>query len=91
MSSDSAFKVVLSTLVTICLGLSAWALKSSVDLQKHQAVIDYKVTQILQQTEDERKQNSTLAKHWKLHGWSRDQINELRYAAGKGTAHWPND
>lgn len=31
----------------------------------------------------------TMSKHWKLHSWAKDQINELRFKQDLGVANWP--
>lgn len=36
-----------------------------------------------------QNETETLAKHWKLHGWARDEINDIRSNANLPAVRWP--
>ena len=52
------------------------------------------ISQQIQAAHDDQaeveKLQKTASKHWKLHGWSREQINTLRHEAGQPPASWPD-
>ena len=86
----SAAEKILSVLITITLGIASFSLVWMFNSNAKMAVIEHNLTQMMQDTDDEQRQNRTLGNHWKLHGWTKDQINDLRYAAGKEAVTWPD-
>lgn len=47
------------------------------------------MSQQLAAAKDDERQDGVLSKHWKLHGWARDEINKLRFEQGLQPVAWP--
>lgn len=52
--------------------------------------LKFKIDAFLNNNEDNKRQDKQLSKHWKLHGWERDQINTLRTKDGLEIISWPD-
>lgn len=88
---------LFGVLAAICIGLSGFALKFNFDANADMKAMRVEMNHMseaidkLSQTSDlHKKQDTTLSKHWKLHSWSREEINRLRFKAGDEPASWPN-
>jgi len=95
--SANPFNIVMGALMTICLGFSSFALKEiyagnaqrqvlQVQLQALQAAVD----EAGNKSEIDRLQDSQLSKHWKLHSWTRQMIDEARFDRGLGPSVPPD-
>lgn len=47
------------------------------------------MSQQLAAAKDDERQDEMLSKHWRLHGWARDEINKLRFGQGLQPVAWP--
>lgn len=73
--SSWAFGILLS--VTVSLG--GFVLYESYQVHAELAVL-----------QEQMKVNRTVKKHWKLHAWAKDQINELRIQHDLHMRSWPS-
>ena len=99
MSDDTSKQVsstVFSVLAAICIGLSSFALKWSFDANAEMRAMSVEMKnmatqmeKMTQKTELDVKQDSQIAKFWRLHSWSRSEINKLRVKGGDDIAEWP--
>lgn len=48
------------------------------------------VEALSQNTESDKRQDVMISKFWRLHSWSRSEINKLRVKAGEDIAEWPD-
>ena len=87
---DDIVKWLVGIVAGIAIALSGWALSMVHDMAGDMKVVKLQLEQITNDTDCDVKQSETLTKHWKLHGWARDEINTLRAEAGKPLAHWPD-
>lgn len=90
---DSKFTfIVVSTIIglmsTVSLGLGGFALKWVFDANAEISVMNEKLSSIQSDKAQDNRQDQT--KHWRLHSWARDQINELRYSNNLPLAPWPD-
>jgi hypothetical protein len=83
-------EIILTVLITITLGLTSFALKWIFDTNAQMAVMGQRMDAIVASTEQDAAQDRQLGMHWKLHGWTRDRINELRTAEGLPLAEMPD-
>ena len=84
------FEIIVSILISIALGLSAFTLKWVFDTNAQIAVAREQLTNVLSDSAVDNTQSATLSKHWKLHSWERVRINELRVQQGLPIAAWPD-
>ena len=87
---DTPLRVVFGLLMAAVLGLLAWQLRTTVDMATQVELLQYQIEQLQCANEDDQKQNANLSRHWKLHGWARDEINDLRHKAGLDSSRWPD-
>ena len=76
-------QILMSVVCAAALALSGFGLKEIYDLNAKMAVLQADVN-------DDKRVNSSISKFWKLHGWAKDEINDLRHHAGKKNARWPD-
>ncbi len=81
---------LVSLLATVALSLSAFNLKWTFDANANMATMQQTLDAIKSDTESDKKQNESLSKHWKLHGWARDRITELRHMHDLELIPWPD-
>ena len=88
---------LMGALCAICIGLSSFALKWSCDANAEMKVLNVQLETISKQletmnnnTESDERQDEMIRKFWKLHNWSKDEINNLRHDAGKPPASFPD-
>ena len=93
MNKDTIYGV----LVSVCLALASFSLKWTFDTNAEMKVMNERQNYVMesidkmsQKSDLDKKQDSQLSKHWVLHGWTRDEINKLRYASSLEPASWPN-
>ena len=83
-------EIVFSILITIAIGLSSFSLVWMFNTNAKIAVMDNKLSLLLDDSENDERQDSQLSKHWQLHSWSRGQVNELRVKNDMDLATWPD-
>lgn len=97
-SSQQAFwfKVLLTVVGSIALGISSWALNKTIGMVEAMAefkaelkVLDEKIDRMKDDKAEETKQDTTLSKHWKLHSWTRDEISAIKHKLEMGETKWP--
>ena len=76
-------QVLLGIIVSMALALSGFALSEIYDMNAQIQLLQADVKQ-------DEKFNRSIRMHWKLHRWAHDEINDLRHAAGKTNARWPD-
>lgn len=74
---------LLGTLSTISMMLAGFSLKWQFDANA-------KIEVMQERMSSDARQDETLKKHWKLHGWARDEINDIRVQSGLEPVRWPN-
>jgi hypothetical protein len=91
-----ALEIVLTVLISISLGIASFSLAWMFNTNAKVAVMSEKLFTMsekldiaLQDTETDSIQNRQLSKHWKLHGWAKDEINVLRVKNGSNMTSWP--
>jgi hypothetical protein len=96
-TSKQVSSTVFSVLAAICIGLSSFALKWSFDANAEMKAMTVQMQHMAtamekmnQKTELDKKQDSSIAKHWKLHNWAREEINTMRFEDGKAPVAWPD-
>ena len=82
-------EIILSVLITIALGLSGFTLKWMFNTNADIAVARQRMEQLLATSAQDAAQDAQLGKHWKLHGWAKGRVNELRVKQGLPLADWP--
>ena len=94
---DNMTNIIGGVLITICISLSAFSLKWSFDSNAEIKVMNERIKNLTEsvndmslKTELDKKQDSQLSKHWRLHGWSRDEINKLRHLNNQEPSSWPD-
>ena len=80
---------VIGILALIACGLGGFSLKFQIEAHREHGITATKVAELLKESDDDIKQDSTLGKHWKLHNWARDRIIELRHVHGLPLEPWP--
>lgn len=83
MNNSTITNVIMGVLMALALGLGGWALSTTQSLQIQMAVLQ-------QQLKDNDTHDKAITKHWKLHTWAREEINDLRIADGLPQARWPD-
>lgn len=86
--------IVISTIIglmsTVSLSLGGFALKWVFDANAEISVMNEKLSSIQSDKAQDNRQDQTITKHWRLHSWARDQINELRQHNNLPLAPWPD-
>jgi hypothetical protein len=88
---------VVSLLVTICVALSAFSLKWSFDANADMKVMAVEMQnmaktmeKLSEKSELDKKQDAAISKHWRLHSWTRDEINKIHFKNGDLPSSWPD-
>jgi len=101
MTTDKILAALAGLLITITLGLASWSLKLSIDMNtqlavlqesmklRHESVDDDLLT-LADDTEEMTRVLEAMSKHWKIHSWTKDQINELRVKLDLPLKGWPD-
>lgn len=91
------FRVSLTILGTVALGISSWAINRTICLTEDIAAIrvelrslDQKIDNARDNKQEETRQNVTLSKHWKLHSWAHDELSAIKHKLEMGEAKWPD-
>jgi hypothetical protein len=50
----------------------------------------HEYNELKQDTEADTRQNEQLSKHWRLHSWARQKINELERKVDLPLSAWPD-
>lgn len=94
--SNNSSNIIMGILMTICMGLSSFSLKWGFDANAELKVITVQmqtmnksIEGLNKKSELDKKQDSQIQKFWKLHNWSRDEINNIRFEDGKAPVSWP--
>ena len=83
-------KWLLGIITAIVLSISGFTLVWLVEANAELRVLKKSVIDLAADKELDKTQNETLTKHWKLHSWSRDEINDLRHKSGLDRSRWPD-
>ncbi len=89
---DNVFKLITGILVIALVGLFGWVWNANTTLTKmeiSQTAMAKSITQLDEDSELDQAQSASIVKHWKIHNWTRDQVNSLRHAAGEPPVSWP--
>jgi len=78
-------EVILSVVLAVSISIASWALLKVIYLSEQ--VVELR-TLLTSSTED--KQDETISKFWKIHGWTKSQILELRVKNGLPIVSWPD-
>jgi len=96
-SNFDAVNALFGVLVMICIALSGFSLKWTFDANAELKVIRVEMRAIhdtleklSQNSEADKKQDSQLSKHWRLHTWAREEINRISVRDGSGIVSWPD-
>ena len=84
------FTLITFGLVSLSLTNNLRSIETDAALLQEIRLVQKDISDIRSDNASEEKQDRTLAKHWKLHGWTRDEINELRSKAGLQPDKWPD-
>ncbi len=76
-------------LIGIVAAVAATSVAGLVVMYGEFKVMQGDVNELIFDEEDDDRQDVTLRKHWKIHRWTADRINELRVEQGKPLASWP--
>jgi len=94
---NNAVNIAMGVLMTICLSLSSFTLKElyAANAQRQVMKVQLKAVQdALSESEKksdlDKKQDSQISKHWKLHSWAKQMIDEGRFARGEGPSTFPD-
>ena len=77
-------------LSTIVLVLMVPVVGQALAMWRAQALIHKDIEQLGKDLAEVADHDNTVAKFWRLHGWERDEINDLRYEHGLTSARWPD-
>ncbi len=99
-SNNTYLKFFLGLLSTAVIGLFIWiwAAQSTLttlslefnNLRKEIVVMSKEAKEMREDTDTDIKQNDSITKHWKLHSWTRHQINELERKNDMPLSAWPD-
>jgi len=96
-TSKNVNTTLFSALATICILLSGFTLTQSFDAnaeRKATAVqmehMNKAIEELSKKSELDKKQDGQLSKHWKLHSWTKREIDAMRFKAGDGPSEWPD-
>lgn len=90
VSASSLLTSALGLIATISMALAGWGLSMAHSLSVEMARQSEEIKQLQQDNDDVESLKSTARKHWKLLGWSRDQINNLKVKNGEPITGWPD-
>lgn len=93
IGSGSILRVFLGLLSAAVVGLFGWVWSAQIALTEMSIKLDNTIEEIAElkkDTETDNRQNDQISKHWKLHSWTRQKINELETASGKPISPWPD-
>lgn len=95
--SGSNSNAIMSVLMAICLGISSFSLKWGFDANAELKVMTVQMetmNKTLQglnkKTELDKKQDSQISKFWRLHSWTKKEIDSMRFKDGDGPSDWPD-
>ena len=81
---------------TIIISISGWSLlrgvqsiQADADLATQILLLQQEVKELRDDKEPEIRQDRTIRKHWKLHNWARNRINELERKNNLPVGEWP--
>ena len=80
---------VLGLAATAALAVAGWALQTVHTLEIRISVLTEELNTIKADTSDSEEFKQSIRKHWKLHSWARDEINNLKYKNGLPITGWP--
>lgn len=86
-------KAFLGILSTAVIGLFVWVWSAQTTLTEMNFTINSMAEDMMDlktDSEADTRQDTQLTKHWRIHSWSRQKINELETAAGKPISAWPD-
>lgn len=97
MKDEIARNPWLAALVAGALAIAgfglAWMFEINATIARYQEHVrpelDATIATIQADIEQIRDDRETMAKHWRLHGWARDEINILRSQHDLEPARWP--
>ncbi len=90
MDTNKLLFGLLSVLVAISMAIAGFALKWQFVANAEIKVIQHQLSEQSEQVQIDLKHSSQLSKHWKLHGWAKDEINKLRAKHGLELESWPD-
>jgi hypothetical protein len=83
---NKVFMLIMSILMGVLVTSSAFMIKWIRTTDVRLALVESK----MDSTDTDAGQQKQLTKHWQLHGWTRDEINKLRFAQGLEPVSWPD-
>jgi len=85
-----AVNALLSLLIVIALSLTTYTLVTSSNNATALALMEQRLEAMAEDDEQDARQDGTDTKHWRLHGWARDRIMELRNEHDLPVSPWPD-
>ena len=86
-TSDRVIGSVLSAAIIGCF-VWIWDVQSETIAFRTRYISD--ITALNLRIETAHSNDDTISRHWKLHTWAKDKINELRVKAGETITAWPD-
>jgi hypothetical protein len=84
-------------LSAVTIGISSFALKWSFNANAELKVIKSEMENIKEAIKDlgekselDERQDSQISKFWRLHSWSREEINNINFRDNQPPAKWPD-
>jgi len=59
-------------------------------VQVQMVAMQKSIDKLSEKSDLDKKQDSSISKHWKLHNWSRDEINNIKFKNGEAPVSWPS-
>ena len=89
--------IIFSLLSAVTIGISSFALKWSFNANAELKVIRSEIENIKEAIRDlgekselDERQDSQISKFWRLHSWSREEINNINFRDNQPPAKWPD-
>jgi len=88
--ADNGTNVIVKWAAGIIASLMVTGIVGLVMLYRDMGIMQSEVNDLRFDASDDTRQDKQLSKHWKIHNWSKDQINELRVEHTKPLVSWPD-
>jgi alkylated DNA repair dioxygenase AlkB len=96
-SDNNIANYALVALGTVILGITGWSLlrniqsiQTDAELAAQILLLQQDIKELRENKEPETRQDRTIRKHWKLHTWAKDQINEIQKSNNVPLGKWPD-
>ena len=89
--------ITFSFVSAICIAISSFALKWSFHANAELKVISNEISNMQEimdklgeKSDLDKKQDEQISKFWRLHSWSKTEVNKLRVKNGDDIEDWPD-